>query len=31
MQHDVEKEFLELDDFCPDATASFPPPVGIKT
>ena len=31
MQHDVEQEFLELDDFCADAAASFPPSVGIKT
>ena len=31
VQHDVEQEFLELDDFCPDAAASFPPSVGVKT
>ncbi|WP_245283748.1 recombinase family protein [Bradyrhizobium sp. URHD0069] len=30
VQHDVEQEFLELDDFCPDAAASFPPSVGVK-
>ena len=31
MQHDIEQELLELDDFCPDAAASFPPAIGVKT
>jgi len=31
VQYDVEQEFLELDDFCPDAAVSFPPSVGVKT
>jgi hypothetical protein len=31
MQHDIEQEFLELEDFCPDAAASFPPSVRVKT
>jgi hypothetical protein len=31
VHHDVEQELLELDDFCPDAAASFPPSVGVKT
>jgi hypothetical protein len=31
VQHDVEQEFLEFDDFCPDAAARFPPPVGVKS
>jgi hypothetical protein len=31
MQHNVEHELLELDDFCPDAAASFPPSVRVKT
>jgi len=31
VQHEVEQEFLELDDFCPHAAASFPPPVRVKT
>jgi hypothetical protein len=29
-QHDVEQEFLELDDFCPGPAANFPPSVGVK-
>jgi hypothetical protein len=31
MQNDLEHELLELDDFCPDAAASFPPSVWVKT
>jgi hypothetical protein len=31
MQHDVEEQFLELNDFCPDAATSFPPSIGVKT
>ena len=31
MQHDVEHELLKLDDFYPDAAASFPPSVRVKT
>ncbi len=30
MQHDVEQEFLKLDDYYPDAGARFPPSVGVK-
>jgi hypothetical protein len=31
VQHDVKHELLELDEFCPDAAASFPPSVRVKT
>lgn len=30
MQHDIEQKFLELNDFCADAAARFPPLVGVK-
>ena len=30
MEHDVEQEFLEFNEFCPDAAVSFPPSIGIK-
>lgn len=31
MQNDIEHELLELNDFCPNAAARFPPSVRIKT
>jgi hypothetical protein len=31
MKNDIERELLELYDFCPDAAARFPPSIWIKT
>jgi len=31
VQNDIEYEFLELNDFCPNAAARFPPSVRVKT
>ncbi len=31
MENDIEREFLELYDFCSDAAARFPPSIRIKT
>jgi hypothetical protein len=30
VEHDVEQEFLEFNELCPDAAVSFPPSIGIK-
>jgi len=30
VQHDIERELFEFDDFGPDAGASFPPSIRIK-
>jgi hypothetical protein len=30
VQNDLESELLDLGDFCPNAVASFPPPVWVK-
>jgi hypothetical protein len=31
VQHDVEQEFLEFDNLYPDAEASFPPSIRVKS
>ena len=31
MQNGIEHELLQLDDFCPDADARFPPSVRVET
>jgi hypothetical protein len=30
VEHDVEEEFLEFNELCPDAAVSFLPSIGIK-